>query len=484
MMTQSLVRAAQVLLVAGTLGVPALWAVDAPLVGDTYISATSPATNFGAAATVNISSASTGLVQFDLTAIPSPSSAVAQAYLRVFVNKVNAAGTLSFMTVNQPWNELNVTSNSGLSFGPAFAAVPVNVMDSFVLVDVTSQVQSWINAPGSNNGLAISGTAGADVLLDSKESTATSHPSALELLIVGPAGPTGPLGVTGPTGVTGATGPAGTSGPTGTTGPIGITGPTGVSGSPGPAGPTGPTGLIGAIGPTGQTGPTGATGITGPTGIAGPTGTTGSTGPAGTIGVAGATGNTGPNGPTGPTGLTGATGAAGSPGFTGPNGPTGVTGPLGPTGPTGVQGNQGIMGPTGLTGVTGATGAQGGNGPSGNTFNMNTAAALTINDGDTNMFFIVSNTSGAVTVQLPHANVTGQRLFVFAKFVQVGNVANGGEPGGACGGGPPCTQLHLQRAGTDQILDQNDALMTTANYIRFAELISNGSGLWYTARGY
>jgi len=124
------------------------------------------------------------------------------------------------------------------------------------------------------------------------------------------------------------------------------------------------------------------------------------------------------------------------------------------------------------------------NGPASNQFNTNTAAALAIAAGDTNMFFIVDNTNGAVTVTLPPANVTGQRLFVFAKFVQNGNNPNAGEPGGACTGGPPCTQLHLQGVGTDQILDNNAALQTTADYLRFAELISNGTGIWYTARGH
>jgi hypothetical protein len=116
---------------------------------------------------------------------------------------------------------------------------------------------------------------------------------------------------------------------------------------------------------------------------------------------------------------------------------------------------------------------------------MNTAAPLTINDGDNHMFFIVDNTSGPVTVNLPHANVAGQRLFVYAKFITVGNVSGGGEPGGAtCTGGPPCPQLHLHAAGTDHIFDKNAVLQTTANYLRFAELRSSGSGVWYTAKSY
>ncbi len=62
-----------------------------------------------------------------------------------------------------------------------------------------------------------------------------SAPTALEVIIAGPQGPTG---------ATGATGPAGPTGATGATGPAG---PTGATGATGPAGPTGPTGATGTL---------------------------------------------------------------------------------------------------------------------------------------------------------------------------------------------------------------------------------------------
>jgi hypothetical protein len=485
MMTKSLIRAAQVLLVTGTLGLPALWAVDGPLVGDTYISSAAPGSNFGGLATVSVNPTNTGLVQFNLTTIPGMAN-VSKAYLRVYVDKVNATGTLNFALVTTPWTEMAVTGGSGLTFGPTFGSASVSVTNSFILVDVTTQVQGWIASPGSNNGIAISSGAGnPDVLLDSKENTATSHPAALELTIVGPAGPTGATGATGftgPTGATGANGATGSTGPTGNTGPAGGPGATGATGATGANGPTGSTG---PIGPTGRAGPTGATGAAG---FTGPQGNTGPNGPTGPTGNAGPTGNQGPMGDQGPVGSTGPTGPTGATGVTGANGPTGSTGPKGPTGPTGAtgaQGNQGNQGPQGGTGPNGNPGAPGANGPTSNVFNMNTAAALTINDGDNNMFFIVDNTGGPVTVNLPHANVPGQRLFVFVKFTQVGNVANAGEPGGPGCGTPPCNQLHLHPAAGNSILDANNAVQTTtALYLRFAELISTGTGNWLTAKSY
>jgi len=156
--------------------------------------------------------------------------------------------------------------------------------------------------------------------------TASKHPKAGQIPVVGPsgklakalipsglAGPAGAKGATGPTGAGGAPGSAGPSGPTGA---AGATGATGAAGQAGTAGPQGPAG---AAGPQGPTGATGSAGQTGPTGSSGPTGVTGATGPTGVTGATGATGVTGATGPTGPTGPTGTTGATGATGPTGPS---------------------------------------------------------------------------------------------------------------------------------------------------------------------
>ncbi len=74
-----------------------------------------------------------------------------------------------------------------------------------------------------------------------------SAPTALEVIIGGPQGPTGATGATGPAGPTGATGATGPAGPTGATGATGPAGPTGATGATGPAGPTGPTGATGTL---------------------------------------------------------------------------------------------------------------------------------------------------------------------------------------------------------------------------------------------
>jgi hypothetical protein len=481
MKRKSFLRSARILIAAGSLLLPVLRAADIPLSADTYISMSVPGSNFGAALTLTAGSGNAVLLQFDLSGVPL-SVNLAKAYLRIFVNKVTTPGTLSYSLVTSTWNESAVTFSGQPTVGASFANSSVGTANSFILVDVTSQVQSWISSPGTNHGIEISGSGATTVSLDSKETVATSHPAALELTVIGPPGAIGAGGATGPTGSAGAAGTTGVTGPTGPTGGTGPNGPTGSAGSAGaagtiagPTGPTGPTGIAGStgaagslgaggpIGPAGPSpaGPTGLTGPAGPTGPTGPTGATGSTGQAGPVGLPGGTGAQGPFGPTGPTGPTGATGAAGSAGALGAQGPQGLSGASGSTGPTGLQGT---------------------NGPAGNVFPINGTAPTTIASADRNMFYIVDNTAGAVTVTLPPANVVGRRLFIFAKFVQNGNTANGGEPG-VCPS-PPCTQLHLQRQGTDQILDGSFNLVTTANFNRFAELLSDGSGIWYAARNY
>ena len=128
---------------------------------------------------------------------------------------------------------------------------------SFVLVDVTAQVNAWLASPASNFGIQISSN--ATLTIDSKENTLTSHPAVLELTVAGAPGPAGPTGATGPAGATGPPGLAGVpgaKGPTGATGPAGPVGPSGIgaAGASGPAGPAGSTGPTGAFGPPGASG--------------------------------------------------------------------------------------------------------------------------------------------------------------------------------------------------------------------------------------
>jgi len=282
------------------------------LVGDAFINPGS-AQNFGGAVSVNVGGAggSQGLFLFDLTKLPSGTtgSNVSTASLRLFVDRVSAAGAISIYAATAPWMESTVNGLAGVpGAGTLVAAnVPVSQANSYMVVPVTLQVQAWLAGNPNNGFIVVASPSGTSVMFDSKENTATSRQAALEIVLSPTAGATGAQG--GP-GVTGATGPAG------------ATGPTGAAGGTGASGTAGATGLAGAIGPVGATGPAGPTGAKGTAGSAGAQGAAGATGAAGTAGTAaggtagsaGAAGATGPIGATGATGPTGATGAAGSTG--------------------------------------------------------------------------------------------------------------------------------------------------------------------------
>jgi hypothetical protein len=424
MKTKSLTRSLGALLAAGSLFLPALSAADAPLVGDAYVSSASPAANFGAATSLIIAPGNAGLVQFDLTGIPA-SATIATAYLRVYVNKVVAAGTLNFASATSSWSEGAVTLNTQPAVGATFATAAASIANTFVLVDVTAQAQSWLAVPASNFGIEITGAGSASVQLDTKENTTTSHPPTLELTIAGPAGPSGATGPMGPTGATGATGP---------------TGPTG---APGIAGATGATGATGAAGPTGPTGPTGATGAVG------------------LAGAAGATGATGPAGPAGAAGVTGAVGLAGARGATGPTGPQGAPGP---------------PGAAGVTGPAGATGATGANGPAGNQFSLDptlrpaSGTSYTIPPTDTFLYYLTNNPvgtattcGGAITLNLPVSTVVGAGRMVIAS---PGNVPNRSD-------GQQCPGVAVAVQGSD-VLVPSGANASPHPIV----VVSDGAGHW------
>jgi hypothetical protein len=277
----------------------AAFAQSVPLTQDSYV-LPGTAGNYGIQQTINLggSNAFQGLVQFDLSTLPAGTTAanVGKATLVLFAKTVTAGGTINIGTANGSWTESGVNGNNAPTAGTAVASgVSVSTAESFLYVDATNAVKSWITTPASNNGFIITPNDGVlNIAFDSKESTSTSHPAVLEVTLIAVGAP-GSTGATGPTGATGAIGPTGAAGATGATGvgTSGATGPTGPTGA-GTQGATGSTGPTGAAGSTGATGPTGATGaassIAGPTGATGPSGSPGATGSPGSPGPTGATG--------------------------------------------------------------------------------------------------------------------------------------------------------------------------------------------------
>jgi hypothetical protein len=351
--------------VACALLLPVIAQADvSPLTQDAYINPGS-GLNFGGLVTLNVGGAtnSQALLQFDVTALTPPSGGtVAWARLRLYVNKVNAAGAVDIFAANASWSESTVSGVGGPGPGTLVAAgVPISAT-GYVTVDVTGQVIAWLTGSPNNGLILVANPASTNVVLDSKENASTSHPASLEVVFTGPAG------------TPGAAGAAGATGPSGPSGAPGLAGAAGAGGASGPAGATGPSGAPGAVGLAGAQGPSGPQGDTGPTG---------------------------PSGASGPSGPSGPSGAAGTSGALGPSGPSG---PSGASGPSGVGGVQGPSGPSGAAGVAFS----------------NTQATATITNGatisntDTHVVFYINNAGGPVSMTLPLANVPGKLIRVQA----------------------------------------------------------------------
>ena len=196
------------------------WAQMTPVAQDSYI-ATGSGANYGAQPTINVGGASQfqGLVQFDLSHLPAGTTGagVAKATLLLYINNLDTSGSVNVALANGSWTEAGVNGINGPVVGaPVQSNIPVLVPNVYVVVDVTQAVQNWLDNVTPNNGFIISGASpGVSVAFDSKESTSTSQPAQLGIILTGPAGPAGPTGAAGPTGPQGSVGPTGATGPQG-----------------------------------------------------------------------------------------------------------------------------------------------------------------------------------------------------------------------------------------------------------------------------
>ena len=244
---------------------PALLSQATPPSADTFVSSATPKTNYGSSIVLVVQSGATTYLQFNLSELPAGAQ-VSKATLRLFVDGVLKPGAFDVYQLNAPWSENTLSYNTpapalGIS---ASGGNPISVtgfsLNQFLLIDVTSTVQAWVNGTLRNNGLAlaVSGTSAGIFSFDSKESILTGNGPELEIVLNGPVGPPGPAGATGPQGPAGPTGPqglAGAAGPQGLAGPTGPQGPQGFPGFPGLPGPQGAQGNPGPQGPPGPSGP-------------------------------------------------------------------------------------------------------------------------------------------------------------------------------------------------------------------------------------
>lgn len=152
----------------------AAWAQPAPLTQDAHVLPGS-AGNYGAAQVLNVGGGGLyqTLIQFDLSTLPAgtTSANVSRATLVLFLRSVTASGTINVSTANASWTESAVNGNNAPTAGTTVASgVSTATAGSYIYVDATNAVKSWVTTPPSNNGFILTANDGTvSVAFDSKE---------------------------------------------------------------------------------------------------------------------------------------------------------------------------------------------------------------------------------------------------------------------------------------------------------------------------
>ncbi|HKM48439.1 MAG TPA: DNRLRE domain-containing protein [Terriglobales bacterium] len=155
---------------------------------DAYVNSAAPTINYGAATTLDLSSAAdTAFIRFDLTAVPAgtPGSSIAKATLKLYVNSVTTAGSFNVDYVTGTWSEKTITHSLQPAVGTTIAAsVPLATASKskYVEIDVTAAMVEWLNGTQANDGIALVANSPLVATFDSKENTTTSHAPELDLV--------------------------------------------------------------------------------------------------------------------------------------------------------------------------------------------------------------------------------------------------------------------------------------------------------------
>ncbi len=208
-----------------------------------------------------------GFVKFDLSVLPDgiTGADIEKATLRLWPTRIKGEGTITLHLVTDPWDEDTLMAEP---YYDSFEFATVDLVEadeqSYVLVDVTHQVEDWVYRTTANYGIAILPN-GIDLELASKEAN-HDQPMEIEVMLFGSAGlncwdlngdgePNFPeedtnedeiVNVADCQGLQGPEGPPGPEGPQGPGGPQGPEGPQGLPGSRGSRGPQGTAGLSGS----------------------------------------------------------------------------------------------------------------------------------------------------------------------------------------------------------------------------------------------
>ena len=165
----------------------AAYAQITPL-GDSYTDTADPTANYGAKTLLDVDGATQiAYIQFNLASIPTTAS-VSQATLKLYVNSVTTPGSFNVDYVNGTWTEATIDASNAPALGSTIASgVAITTADKnqYILINVTSAVQAWLDGSEANDGIALVADGTFNATFDSKESTSTSHPAELDIAFAG-----------------------------------------------------------------------------------------------------------------------------------------------------------------------------------------------------------------------------------------------------------------------------------------------------------
>jgi hypothetical protein len=156
--------------------------------GDAFTNTADPTTNYGATTLLDVDGATQiTYIQFNLASIPSTAS-VSRATLKLYVNSVTTAGSFNVDYANGSWAESTIDASNAPVLGKTITSdVAITAADrnQYILINVTSAVQAWLNGSETNDGIALVANSTFNASFDSKENTTTSHPAELDIAFAG-----------------------------------------------------------------------------------------------------------------------------------------------------------------------------------------------------------------------------------------------------------------------------------------------------------
>ncbi len=161
--------------------------------GDAYTDSSMPTKNNGSATTLVVDGTkNTTYIQFNLGSIPLGAT-VSQATLKLYTDSVATGGSFNVDYVTSAWAEGTIDFSNAPPLGAAIASnvdVSTAQKSQYILINVTSALQAWLNGSEANNGLALVANSNFSATFDSKESTKTSHGPELDVVFGGSGGGT------------------------------------------------------------------------------------------------------------------------------------------------------------------------------------------------------------------------------------------------------------------------------------------------------